>query len=152
MPMKCAWVQLDDLLENESLSFFDILRENFRDKVIFDLKHPLESIFLYNSLQESNLEETGTIVKDMINGIMKFVSDLVCKYQKKGEINPAVSPGLASFFIFQSQLGIYEYLSAYKGINFKECIKNGHLFSVTEEEIMSIVDEILAILKSGLKV
>lgn len=144
--------QLDNLLENENLKFFDIIRENFRDKVIFDLKYPLESIFLYNAMQESNLEQTGTIVKDMIAGIMKFVSDLVRKYQEKGELNSAVSPDLASFFIFQSQLGIYEYLSAYKGINFKECIKNGHLFSVSEEEIMRIVDEIIVILKSGLKV
>jgi hypothetical protein len=144
--------QLDDLLENEKLEFFEILRENFRDKVVFDLNHPLESIFLYNALQESNHEETGTVVKDMINGVMKFVAELVRKYQGKGELNPSVSPELASFFIFQSQLGIYEYLSAYKGINFRECIKSGHLFSVSETEIMNIVDEIIVVLKSGLKV
>ena len=143
--------QLDNLLENEDLSFFEIIRENFHDKIIFDLKHPLESIFLYNALQESNIEETGTVVKDMINGVLKFVTQLVQKYQQKGELNPEISAEVAAHFIFQTQLGIYDYLATFKGIDFKESIKNGHLFSVSESEIMMVVDEILVLLKKGLK-
>ena len=143
--------QLGNLLENENLSFFEIIRENFRDKVIFDLDHPLESIFLYNALQESNVEETGTVVKNMISGVLKFVTQLVRKYQQKGELNPEISADLTAHFIFQTQLGIYDYLALFKGIDFKESIKNGHLFSVSESEIMKVVDEILALLKAGLK-
>lgn len=143
--------QLDHLLENETLSFFDILRENFRDKVVFDLKHPLESIFLYNALQESNVEETGTIVKDMVINVIKFTSQLVQKYQQKGELKAEISADVTAHFIFQTQLGIYDYLAKFKGIDFKESIKKGHLFPVSEEEIMTVVDEILTIIKSGIK-
>ena len=142
--------QLDDLLKNPGISFFEIIRENFRDKITFDLKHPLESIFLYNTMQESWKEETGTILKDLITNVQKFVAELVKKYQIKGELNASLSSEMAAHFIFQSQLGIYDYLAVNKGINFKESIKKGHLFSLSETEIMNSVDELLFILKSGL--
>jgi hypothetical protein len=83
--------------------------------------------------------------------VLNFVTQLVQKYQQKGELNPEISSEVAAHFIFQTQLGIYDYLSTFKGINFKESIKNGHLFSVSEAEIMKVVDEILALLKTGLK-
>ncbi|MCG6189681.1 TetR/AcrR family transcriptional regulator [Maribellus maritimus] len=143
--------QLGNLLNDKDLSFFEIIRENFRDKIIFDLQNPLESMFLYSALQESNEEETGTVVKDMIKSVLKFVTQLIQKYQQKGELSDSVSPEVAAHFIFQTQLGIYEYLAAFKGIDFKESIKNGRLFSLSEKEIMKVVDEMLTIIKSGLK-
>ena len=143
--------QLNILLGNEELSFFEIIRENFRDKVLFDLKYPIESIFLYNALQESDLEETRNVVKDMISEVLKFIASLVHDYQQKGELNPEISPEIAAHFIFQNQLGIYDYLAKFKGIDFKKVIKNGRLFSVSEEEIMNVVDEMLEIIKTGLK-
>ncbi len=143
--------QLDNLLETENISFFKILRENFRDKITFDLNHPVESIFLYNAMQESNEEETGTVLRDLFNEILSFITSLIEKYQQKGEINPLISAEIAAHFIFQSQLGIYEYLANFKGVSFKESIKSGQLFSFPETEIMHVVDEILLIIKSGLK-
>ena len=143
--------QLDDLLENDSLGFFEIIRENFRNKIIFDLEHPLESIFLFNALLESNAPEVKPIIDELKREVLLFVSSLIVVFQKKGEINSEVSPEVASQFIFQTQLGIYEYLSVFKGINFKESVQAGRLFPLSEEEIMTIVDEMLMIIKSGLK-
>jgi len=143
--------QLGNLLENGEISFFEILRENFRDKVKFDLNHPLESIFLYKAMLESHEEETGAVVKEIVGNVLKFVTLLVHEYQSKGELNNNISPELAAHFIFQSQLGLYDFLALNKGINFKESIKKGHLFSISEEEIMKTVDGLLTIIKSGLK-
>lgn len=143
--------QLDDLLEKENLSFFEIIRENFRNKVQFDFSHPLESIFLYNAMLESHEEETGEVIQKMISDVLKFTTQLIQKYQEKGELNRDISSSMAAHFIFQSQLGIYEYLSIIKGISFRESIKSGRLFSISEDEIMKITDELLGIIKSGLK-
>lgn len=143
--------QLDGLLENESLGFFEIIRENFRNKIDFDLTHPLESIFLYNALQEDNAAEVKSIVENLKKEILFFVSSLVAVFQKKGEVNKDISSEVAAQFIFQTQIGVYEYLSVFKGINFKESIQNGHLFPLSENEIMEVVDKMLVIIKSGLK-
>ncbi len=148
---KMRMSQLSKLLNNENLSFFEIIRENFRDKIIFDLEYPLESIFLYNSMQESNVKETGPIINDMIINVIKFTSSLIKKYQQKGELNSEISPDVAAHFIFQTQLGIYDYLAKFKGVDFLESTKNGHLFSLSEDEIMEVVDDILLLMKNGLK-
>lgn len=143
--------QLNDLLDNQANGFFDILRENFHDKIVFDLNHPLESIFLYNALQENNNDEAGSALKELFNEVNKFIINLVINYQEKGELNKAISPEIAAHFIFQSQLGLYEYLANFKGLSFKESIKSGKLFAVSEEEMMKVVDEMLVIIKTGLK-
>jgi AcrR family transcriptional regulator len=143
--------QLDGLLENEELGFLELIRENFRNKIIFDLENPLESIFLFNAFQESNTPEIKLIIDDLKKEVLLFVSSLVVVFQKKREISRNVSPEVASQFIFQTQLGIYEYLSVFKGINFKESVQSGHLFPISENEIMEVVDEMLVIIESGLK-
>ncbi len=127
--------QLNILLGNENLSFFEIIRENFHDKVLFDLNYPLESIFLYNALQESNLDETGTVVKDMISEVLKFIASLVRKYQQRGELNPGISPEIAAHFIFQTQLGIYDYLAKFKGIDFKKVLKMVGFFRFQKKKL-----------------
>jgi len=143
--------QLNNLLDKSTLGFFDILRENFHDKIVFDLNYPLESIFLYNALQENNDDEAGSVLRELFNEVNTFVMNLVVNYQGKGELNKSVSPEIAAHFIFQSQLGLYEYLANFRGINFTESIKNRKLFSVSEEEMMNVVDEMLKIIQSGLK-
>lgn len=143
--------QQEGLLENVQLEFFKIIRENFRNKIKFDFEHPLKSIFLFNALTESNASEVKSILDDLKREELLFVSSLVVVFQKKGEINSLVSPELVSQLIFQTQLGIYEYLSVFRGIDFKESVRNGKQFSLSENEIMEVVDKMLQIIKSGLK-
>lgn len=148
---KMRMEQLGGLLENKNLGFFEIIRENFRNKVQFDLSHPLESIFLYNAYLESNSTEVAPLIQNQKIKIHQFVIDLIYQFQIKGELNPSVSAELAAHFIFQTQLGIYDYLAVIKGINFRESIKNGRVFAVPEDEVMAVVNDILSIIKSGLK-
>ena len=97
------------------------------------------------------LKKQDTIINDMIINVIKFTSSLIKKYQQKGELNPEISPDVAAHFIFQTQLGIYDYLAKFKGVDFLESTKNGHLFSLSEDEIMDVVDDILLLIKNGLK-
>jgi AcrR family transcriptional regulator len=142
----------DGLLENESVGFFEILRENLRRKILFDLAHPLESIFIFNVLQETNAPEVKPLADEMKRENLLFLSGLVAVFQKKGELNPSVSPELISQLIFQARLGMYEYLAIFKGIDFKELVRNGQLVPLTEKEGMAIADEMLMVVKSGLSV
>jgi len=142
--------QLNELLENRKYNFFDIVRENFRNKIRFDMRYPLESIFLYNVLQESNTEEVKPFMDKLKTEVLDFTKNLVVIFQKNGDLNSKISPELAAHLIYQSLLSIYDYLSLNKGIDIKQSVRNGHLFSVSEEEIMEVVDDIVQIIKSGL--
>ncbi|NQU87181.1 MAG: TetR/AcrR family transcriptional regulator [Mariniphaga sp.] len=145
--------QLGILLEDMSLDFFEILKENFRNKILFDIKHPLESIFLFNLFQETDTNEIALLYNNIKHEAINLTKNLVIQFQEKGTLNPLVDPEVAAHFVFQTQLGIYEYLSFSKEINFKENIKTGQkVFDLSEEEIMEVVEEFLAIIRNGLEI
>lgn len=143
--------QLRDLLEDGSTDFFEIVREYFRKRIIFDLEHPVESVFLYNALRENNAPEVKSIIDNYKKEVLLFISSLVVVFQKKGKINSDISPEIASHLIYQTQIGIYEYLSVSKGIDFRAIIKENDSLPVTEKQFMEVADEMLVIVKSGLK-
>jgi AcrR family transcriptional regulator len=144
--------QLSELLDTPTYDFFDILRENFRNKVLFDLAHPLESIFLYNAYLDNSSEEIQPLIQDLKLRVVEKTTGIIRQFQDSGKLTRSVSPEFAAHFIFQALLGIYDYLALAKGINFSESIKNGHLFAIPEAEVMEAVDELLRIIESGLKV
>ncbi|MBN1819351.1 MAG: TetR/AcrR family transcriptional regulator [Prolixibacteraceae bacterium] len=145
--------QLGILLENMSLDFFDILKENFRNKISFDIKHPLESIFLYNLMLETDTPEVTKLYDNIKSEAIKLTRDLIIQFQEKGKLNPELEPDMASHFIYQSQMGIYEYLAFNKKVNFKENIKKDQkLFELSEEEIMKVVDQIILIIRNGFEI
>jgi hypothetical protein len=144
--------QLGDLLQDESFDFFDILRENFRNKVIFDIKHPLESILLFNLFQEADSEELRYLYKKLKSEVINLTKELIIRFQEKGDLNPYADPEIAAQYIFQTQSGIYDYLHFYKGIDFKQNIRKGNrVFKISEEEIMEIVDKFLMVIMFGLE-
>lgn len=146
---KCRKFQ-HGLLDNESSGFFEILRENLRRKILFDLAHPLESIFLFNVLQETNAPEVKPVADQLKRENLLFLSGLVAVFQKKGELNSSVSPELISQLIFQARLGMHEYLAIFKGTDFKELVRKGHSVQLSEQEMMAIADEMLMVVRSGL--
>lgn len=144
--------QLGILLEDVSLNFFEILKENFRNKILFDIQHPLESIFLYNLLLESDTEEVAKLYSDLKKEAINLTKNLIIQFQGKGALNKNLNPAIAAHFIYQSQLGIYDYLAMEKGINYKKILREqGKVFDLSEEEIMIIVDELILIIGSGLE-
>jgi len=144
--------QLDKLVINESLTFFDILRENFRDKIKFDIEHPVKSSFMYNVMLEWNTKELEHIVNSVKKRAIKLTENMIIQYQQVGKLNPDVNPEIGAHFIMQVQLGIYDYLAVFKGVNFKENIrKNQHVFNINEEELIKIAKHFADIIKTGLE-
>jgi AcrR family transcriptional regulator len=144
--------QLETLKENPSFGFFDIIRENFRKKIIFDIQYPLESILLFNLFQEIDSEEVKHLYNDLKSEALNITRELIVQFQQEGSINEFADPEIAALFIFQSQLGIYEYMQFFKGVDFKKNIREGKkVFELAEEQIMEIVDKFLMAIMLGLE-
>lgn len=144
--------QLGNVLQNTSYDFFNILRENFRNKIIFDASYPLESILLFNLFQEGDSEEVKHLYHKLKSEALNLTKGLIVQFQQKGDLNSFADPEIAAQFIFQTQLGIYEYLNFFKGISFKENIRKGNkVFAISEEEIMEVVDKFLMVIMFGLE-
>lgn len=144
--------QLNAQLENGTTDFFKILRENFRDRFTFGREHPVESIFLINALRENNAHDVKPAIDNYKKEILLFISSLVIVFQKKGDIKRDVSAEMAAHFIYQTQLGIYEYLTTVEGVDFNEIVQAGRTLPLTEDQFMEVTDEMLAIIKSGLEI
>src|SRR3989304_7184655 len=84
--------QLDKLLIDPSYSFFDILRENFRNKIKFDTEYPLPSIFMYKIMFESEAEVLE-IVDKLKKTVIELTKSLIINYQQSGQINNEIDPG-----------------------------------------------------------
>ena len=128
------------------------MTENFRDKIEFDIEHPLESIFTYKVLLETNNPEIQPIIINLKQEIFKYVEILLEEFKKAGSIRQDVDIQLTAFSIYQIQVGIFDYLTHYKGVDFAQNIKEGRtIFSIEKKEIMKVVEGMVELLKSGIK-
>ena len=143
---------VNSLVKSEKVDFFNILTENFRDKIEFDIEHPLESIFTYKVLLETNNPEIQPIIINLKQEIFKYVEILLEEFKKAGSIRQDVDIQLTAFSIYQIQVGIFDYLTHYKGVDFAQNIKEGRtIFSIEKKEIMKVVEGMVELLKSGIK-
>lgn len=149
---KMRMEQLNILVVQNPYNFFEILKENFRNKLQFDMEYPLLSGLMYNVMLEFNNKEVEPIVTNLKKRVFKIIDDLLIQFQKINVIRKDINRGQASFLIYQVQLGIYEYLAIYKGVNYEENIKNkAPIFSLSETEMMEVVEGFTNIIKIGLK-
>ncbi|MDF1548497.1 MAG: TetR/AcrR family transcriptional regulator [Bacteroidales bacterium] len=149
--MQLRMQTLNKLVNEEKSNFFSILVENFRHKVAFDLQHPLESIFTYRVLLETNTPELKQIINNFKQGIYKYTEILLENFVHAGLLRQDIDIKLSAFLIFQIQVGLFDYLSTYKGIDFMKNIKEGKtIYTIKEEEVMEIVYKMVDIIKHGI--
>ena len=142
---------INKLVEEEKTDFFKILVQNFKNKIEFDIEHPLESIFTYKVLLETNNHEIQHIISKLKQGIFKYVEDLLEQFIALGKIRQDIDVQLTAFSVFQIQVGLFDYLTHYKGVDFIKNIEEGKtVFSIEKVEIMKIVEKMVKLLKTGI--
>jgi len=143
---------INKLVESEKTDFFNILIENFKDKIEFDIKHPLESIFTYRVLLDNNNPDIQHIITKLKQEVFKYVEALLKDFKSAGLIRQDIDIQLTAFSIFQIQIGLFDYLTHYKGVDFIKNIKEGKtVFSIDKGEIMEIVEEMVKLLRIGIQ-
>ena len=140
-----------DLAANYKTDFFSILIENFEDKIEFDIEHPLESIFTYRVLLETHNPEIQHIIAELKQSIFTYVELLIKEFMQKGLLRQDLDVHLTAFSVYQIQIGIFEFLSLYKGVDFIKNIEEGKtIFSIEKKQIMDIVIKMVELLKHGI--
>ncbi|NJO90008.1 MAG: TetR/AcrR family transcriptional regulator [Chloroflexia bacterium] len=142
---------INKLVGTEKTDFFKILIENFRDKIEFDIKHPLESVFTYKVLLETNNPEIQHVIVNLKREIFNYVEILLSEFKEKGVIRQDIDIQLTAFSVFQIQVGLFDYLTHYKGVDFIKNIEEGKtVFSIDKDEIMKIVEGMVELLRIGI--
>lgn len=143
---------VNQLIQEETDDFFEILKENFSNKVDFDLQYPLESIFTYRVLLENNTPELKEIISKLKLNILQLIEGLLKTFIDSGRLRNDINIQVTAFNIYHIQVGLFDYLSINKGIDFVMNIKEGKsVFSIEKSEIMDIVNNMIELLKIGIQ-
>lgn len=149
---KKRMAHVNDLFLDTNRDFFDLLVENFAMKIRFDLKNPLYGGFLFNVIQEKNSEEIGNMQQQTKQSLMGIVIKFVESFINKGKLRNNVPAEIISYLIIETQFSVLEYLYLKHNINIRENIRSKKpVYSISEEEILSIVMDFTEILKNGIK-
>ncbi|MBN2349354.1 MAG: TetR/AcrR family transcriptional regulator [Bacteroidales bacterium] len=143
--------RVSDLLDSSDKDFFEIIIENFSEKIQFDIEYPLYSGFLLNVSRERFNEEIGNIELDTKKNLLKMVTGMVQKHLKLGQLRSDMDVELIAFLVIQVQFGIFDFISIKHQIDFSDNIKNEKpVFSIPREKIMDIVSGFSDLLKNGM--
>lgn len=143
---------VNQLIQEETDDFFAILKENFSNKIDFDFQYPLESIFTYRVLLENNTPELKEIINNLKLNILKLVEDLIKHFIDSGKLRKDINVSITAFNIYHMQVGLFEYLSIKKEIDFVKNIQEGKsVFSIEKSEIMEVVNNMIELLKAGMQ-
>jgi TetR/AcrR family transcriptional regulator len=142
---------LDDLIKNESNDFFDLIKQNFINKINFDIENPVIGAFLYQIMHEKENSEVADIIKNIYQDIILKTKQILLLDKFKNQI-ASEDVELIAFHVFQMQLWLYDYVAYKYNIDFQENIRNHKpVFNLPQHELTTIVDKSISILKNGIK-
>jgi len=140
-----------ELFELPAGDFFALFEQNFAMKIKFDLSYPLQSTFLYNTLQERNNEELRNIQIRSNEMLIELLTPVIEKYQKNGSLRTDLRKDFIAYSIMQIHVEIHDFLMIRYHTDFQKNIKEQQrASSITEQDILSTVKEFSKLLAHGL--
>jgi TetR/AcrR family transcriptional regulator len=139
-----------ELFESPIENFFTLFEKNFAKKILFDLSFPLQSAFLYNSMQERNNEELGNLLIRSKEMIIELLTPVIESCKQRGMLRTDIQTDVLAYVIVQVQLGIYDFLMIRYNTDFRNNIKEQKpVFAISEKDILSTVKEFSKVLEHG---
>lgn len=139
------------LIEDENVGFFELIKQNFLEKVQFDLDHPVIAGFLYKVMHERDNNEISDIVKELYRAVREQTRQIIEHPRFRKQLTHADTTFMA-YHVFQMQLWLYEYVAEKYGINYEENIRQGKpILSITKTELENTINLAVNLLKNGIK-
>lgn len=142
---------LSGLVGKPEMDFFELIRQNFIDKLRFDIEHPVIGGFLFRILHESDTSEVFEIVTSLKNRIIQQTKLLITSEKFKDTL-AGYDPTLMAFQVFHMQLWLYEYVAFTFHVDFDQNVKQlKPVLSISETELGATIDQCVAMLKKGIQ-
>jgi AcrR family transcriptional regulator len=138
------------VLQQSHNDFFELLVENFQEKLAFDLKYPLFAALAYKVLQEQH-EDVRETQRELKNQILDVLVGMLKEQQRRGIVRKDMDVRLVAFSIFTLQAGMYDYLAYRFGIDIRANIRERKpIVEVSKKEMKIIAKEFAQMLKIGI--
>lgn len=142
--------KLDQLIAQPDIDFFEVIRQNFFDKLKFDMENPVIAGFLYQVLHERENHEVADVINQLYQSVIGITRSII-EMEKFSQQLKTSDAELVAFQIFHMQLWLYDYVAYKYHIDFQENIKNGKpVLNLSEADLHRIIDVSVAMLKHGI--
>lgn len=142
---------LEQIIEDTSIDFYQLLKLNFLEKIQFDMDNPVIGGFLYKILQEKDNHEIAEVIANLKEGIVEQTQMILKLPQYKLNIHEE-DYHLVAYHIFQMQLWLYEYMALKFNINTHENIQEAKpVLNIPVNELEKLVDKSIALIKNGIE-
>ena len=143
--------KLDKLISQDGIDFFELIKQNFIEKIRFDNKYPVIGAFLYQIMHEKDNSEVSDIIKNLFNNIILQTKYIVTLEKFKHQLVD-IEPEMIAFQIFHMQLWLYDYVAYKYNIDYEANIrKQKPIFDISEEQLGQLIDQSITMLKNGIK-
>jgi AcrR family transcriptional regulator len=143
--------KLDNLINQDGIDFFELIRQNFIEKIRFDNEYPVIGAFLYQIMHEKDNSEVSDIIKNLFANIIQQTKHIVSLDKFKHQLTD-VEPEMIAFQIFHMQLWLYDYVAYKYNIDYEANIRDQKpIFDIQEEQLEQLIDQSIRMLKNGIK-
>lgn len=144
-------VNLDNLLNVKNQDFFSFIRQNFMEKVRFDLENPIIGGFLYKIMHEKDNNEVSDLIQGLYNRIIAQTEQIIKSPSFRPQLAD-VDTHLMAFQVFYMQLWLYDYVASAFNLDYEKNIRqNKPILSINTNDLERVIDQSVYMLEKGIK-
>ncbi len=143
--------KLNLLIEQPGIDFFELLKQNFINKIKFDIENPVIGAFLHRVMHERDNSEVSALIKSLIDNIIEQTKLIITLPKFKNQL-AQYDTNLMAFSIFNMQLWLYDYVVYKYNINPVNNINNNMpVHNLQQTELNIIINQVVDMLKTGIQ-
>jgi AcrR family transcriptional regulator len=133
--------------------FFEMIKDMHLKGAKFDLTHPRYSKLIINAMNESLPKKLGNINVELKKRSDQFFEDYIIEAQKNNKLRNDIDSHFLSFLVSRLSMSLIDYVTEQYDFSYRELIeKDINRMPISDDELAAILDDFIAVLKSGLKI
>ncbi len=133
--------------------FFEMIKAMHLEGAKFDLTNPRYSKLIINAMHESLPKELGNISVELKKRSDQFFEGYIIEAQKNNKLRSDIDSQFLSFLVSRLSMSLIDYVTEQYDFSYRELIeKNINKMPISDDELAAILDDFIAVFKSGLKI
>lgn len=148
-----ADIKLNTITNSINLSsddFFELYKELILASSNFDIEKPRYSLVINNGMKEIDNKETGNMAVSLMEMSDNYILEFVKDAQSKGQIRSDIPNDLIAFLISRISISLAEYNMKKFNFNYEDIVRKGDKLPISNNELNTILDHVIIVLKNGL--
>lgn len=142
---------VNELFESQDGDFFTLFEEHIAMVIRFDLRYPLHSRFLHNTMQERNTDQPVNLSLQAKEMMLELLTPVLEKCRQRRIVRKDIDTTILAYTIVQVQTGVFDFLSIRYKLDSGKCVNDKQSsLPVPEKEILHIAKGFSKVLKHGL--